>query len=427
MHSQRSGSLDTGAHRRAIGVLVLCTAVNLLARGTADTYAVFLLPLTHAFHTDRATLTGVYSVYMLVYGLAAPVAGIAFDRFGPRILYCVGVALFGSAYLLAGAADAPWQLYLLIGIAGGIGSAAIGIVPASALISRWFGRRLPSAMSVLYASLGTGVLLLAPTAQWLIERAGWRAAYHVLGVAVLVLFPLMLALPWRSIAAGRTGHDAVRAPGASAGGGSLLAALRAPAFWGLFAVMFVTAATTFSIVVQIVAYLVQVGFAPLQAASMYGVMGMLSVAGMLGSGAAAQRYGERRIATLSYSCTIAGVAVLALLTWRPAYVLVAAFVLLFGTMQGSRGPLVATLAARLFSRNGLGAVYGCISLGMGLGAAVGSWAAGALHDLTGGYHASFLLAATGAAIGMVLFRSIDAPAKEPPAPDVATRSRTLAQ
>jgi MFS family permease len=425
MSSDPSVPSDVGATRVALGVLALCIAMNMLSRGISDTYAVFLLPLSREFGADRAALTSVYSVYMLVYGLAAPAAGIAFDRFGPRALYCIGIALFGTAYVLAGAATVLWQLYLLIGVAGGIGSVALGMVPASALVSRWFRERLPAAMSVLYAALGVGVLLLAPSTQWLIERTGWRVAYWVLGGGALLLLPLMLVLPWRTIGLGHAAYrEAHKTSAGASSGATLWRALRTPAFWGLFGVMFITSVATFTIVVQLVAYLVEVGFAPLEAASIYGVMGMLSIIGMLGTGAAATRFGERRVAALSYSCTIAGIAALALLEWRPGYALVGAFALLFGAMQGSRGPLVATLAARLFDRSGLGAVYGCISLGMGVGAAIGSAAAGTLHDLTGGYRAGFVLAAAGAFAGIALFRFIDALSHPPPARGRESTDRT---
>jgi MFS family permease len=394
-----------GAGRLALGVLALCAGLNLLARGVADTYAVFLVPLAEAFAVERGVLTGVYSVYMLVYGLAAPLAGIAFDRFGPRAVYAAGLACLGGGYFAAGGVSAVWQLYLLIGFIGGIGSVALGIVPASGLVSRWFRRRLPSAMSVLHAALGIGVLLFAPLTQWLIERAGWRGAYHIIGLALLALAPLLLLLlPWRRITAGHPEY-AERAADAPPPGarGALARALRMPAFWGLFTVMFVTALATFAVLVQLVAYLVEVGFAPLEAASLYGTMGMLSIVGMLAAGALAERFEERYVATLSYSSTILGIGVLALLAWYPSFVLAGAFVLLFGTMQGSRGPLVTTLAARLFARSGFGAVYGCISLGMGLGGALGSWSSGALHDVTGSYGAGYVLAAAAAGAGIALF------------------------
>lgn len=388
--------------------------MNLLSRGIGESYAVFLLPLAREFGADRGALTGVYSTYMLFAGMMSPLAGIAFDRLGPRFCYCVGLALFGSAYALAGWLDALWQLYLLVGVAGGIGAALIGMVPASGLANRWFRARLASAMGVLYAALGTGLLIIAPGTQWLIERYGWRGAYHALGGLLLALLPLVLALPWRRIAAGPI-ERAARDEHAGGQGNSwtIARALSTPAFWALFGVMFFTSVTTYAIGVQAVAYLVEIGFAPLEAASIYGLVGMISIVGMLGSGVLAERIGERPVATLSYTSTIVGIGMLALLEWHRAYALVGAFVLLFGTMQGSRGPLVAVLSARNFSGGGLGTVYGTIMVGMGLGGAVGSWAAGTLHDLTGNYRAGFLLAALCAGGGLTLFWTVRALSAQP--------------
>ncbi len=386
--------------------------MNLLSRGIGESYAVFLLPLTREFGAERAALTGVYSTYMLVTGMMSPLAGVAFDRLGPRFCYCVGLVLFGAAYLLAGSLTALWQLYFLVGMMGGVGAALIGMVPASGLANRWFRERLASAMGVLYAALGTGLLIIAPTTQWLIERFGWRGAYHALGGVLVALLVPVLFLPWRRIAAGPSAGAGAARP-ASDAAWTVTRALHTSAFWALFGVMFFTSVTTYAIGVQAVAYLVEIGFAPLGAASIYGLVGMISIVGMLGSGVLAERFGERPIATFSYSSTIVGIVVLALLEWRQTYVLVAAFVLLFGTMQGSRGPLVAVLSARNFSGGGMGTIYGTIMVGMGLGGAVGSWAAGTLHDLTGNYRAGFLLAAGTAAGGLALFWTVRALSGQP--------------
>jgi MFS family permease len=397
------------AQRTAIGVLAVCTALNLLSRGVSDAYAVFLLPLERAFGADRATLTGIYSVYMLVHGIAAPAVGMAFDRLGPRAVYAGGLACYGIAYILAGSAGALWQLYALVGLAGGIAAAAIGMVPASGLVSRWFRTRLPFAMGILYASLGTGLLLFAPVTQWLIDALGWRGAYRALGAALLALLPLLVLLPWRRMQAGHPEYAVSGIRRTAQGAAWTLArAVRTSAFWALFAVMFVTSLSTYAINVQVVAYLVEIGFPPLQAASVYGFVGMLSVVGMLGAGVAAGRFGERAVATFAYTCSIAGIAALALLQSTPSQALLVAFVALFGTVAGSRGPLVAVLSARNFSGGGMGAIYGTIVLGLGLGGAVGSWGVGVLHDLTGGYLAGFALGASGALAGIALFWRVGA-------------------
>ena len=67
--------------------------MNLLSRGIGESYAVFLLPLAREFGAERGALTGVYSTYMLFAGIMSPLAGIAFDRLGPRFCYCVGLAV----------------------------------------------------------------------------------------------------------------------------------------------------------------------------------------------------------------------------------------------------------------------------------------------------------------------------------------------
>jgi len=395
---------DVQVRRTAIGVLAVCTLLNFLSRGVSESYAVFLLPLEREFGADRATLTGIYSVYMLMNGLAAPAVGMAFDRVGPRAVYAGGIACFGIGYILAGSIGALWQLYALVGLVGGVAAAATGMVPASALASRWFRARLASAMGVLYASLGTGLLLFAPITQGLIDAFGWRGAYRVLGAGALLLLPLLLLLPWRRMAAGHPGYAASGIQRTAQGAAwTLSRAIRTTPFWALFAVMFVTSVSTYAINVQIVAYLVEVGFAPLQAASVYGFVGMLSVTGMLGAGVAAGRFGERAVATFAYACSIAGIVALAALEATPSQLLLVAFVVLFGSVAGSRGPLIAVLAARHFSGGGLGAIYGAIVVGLGLGGAVGSWAVGVLHDLTGDYRAGFALGACGAAAGIGLF------------------------
>jgi MFS family permease len=417
MSSPPAPSAD--ARRTALAVLALCAAMNLLARGVGETFNVFLLPLQAEFGWQRADLTGVYSVYMLVHGLAALGAGLLFDRMGPRQLYILGLALLGSGYLLAGRLGSLWQLYVCIGLLGGLGATAMGMVPASGLICRWFRARLASAMGLAYAGLGTGVLVIVPLAQWLIDRHGWRATYEGMGLTLLVLIVPVALLPWRRIAAGHPLLAAERRAGAAdASGWTLRRALASRPFWGLFAVFFFTSFSIYLINPQFVAYLVDAGFPALQASLAFGVAGMLSVAGMIGTGWLADRFSRLWVVSVSYGLTFAGLGFLALLPGTPTAPLLVAFVLCFGLSMGARGPVVSTLAARLYPGGGFGAVYGAITLGMGLGAASGSKLSGVLHDLTGGYQANLGLSAAMLLAALAQFWLIPALASgRHPAPD----------
>jgi MFS family permease len=398
---------QVAANRAALGVLMMCTVISAISRGVGESFAIFLLPIAREFQTDRAALTGIYSAYMVALGVMSPIAGTIFDRLGARLCYSVGLAVFGGACLLASQVSALWQLYLLTGLGGAIGASMIGMLPASSLVSRWFQKKLSTAMGVISASMGVGLLVFSPIVQSLVAQRGWRGAYQVLGLMLLAVLALIQFLPWRRIAAGAPEIAAARKQQAADGQAwTVSRALRTPVFWALFGVMFCTSVSTFAVSVQLVAYLIESGLPPLQAASIYGLVGMVSIVGTFLAGSLADRIGEMRVAIISYGSTIAGVAALAALGSSHAMAMVAAFVVLFGTMQGSRGPLVAVLSARNFAGGRQTGIYGAVLFGMGMGGALGSWGSGALYDLTGGYYGGFALSAAGAACGLLLFVTV---------------------
>src|SRR6185437_8963377 len=168
--------------RMALGVLALCFALAVIGRGLAESFTVFLKPISEAFGWDRAQVVSVYSLTWLASGLTAPVVGRVFDRSGPRAVYSLGIFLLGAAFLIAAYAQHLWQLQLSIGLCVGFGAALIGNVPNSILLGRWFGPRLPTAMAVVYSAMGGGVLILLPTSQLLIDHVGWRGTYQLFGV-----------------------------------------------------------------------------------------------------------------------------------------------------------------------------------------------------------------------------------------------------
>lgn len=376
--------------RLAVLVIAIGFVFNLLGRGMSETWAVFLLPIENEFGWRRQDVTSVYSVYLMVNGLMAPFAGMLFDRFGPRASYGLGTALFGLAALGAAHAQAQWHFFVLSGLAFGISSAVIGMVPASVLIARWFAAGLGRAISFAYAGFGTGILVLVPIAQWSIERFGWRSTYLGFGSAMLLLCAGAMLLPWRRLAAGAPEVMAARGDARPVSRfGGVLAALRTREFWMLAQAFHFTALGMYLVIPQTVAYLIDNGFAPLSAASIFGVAGMLSMVGIVTSGWLSDRVGYRFAATLSFVLTLAGTACLAAISFSSLVLFPIGFVLLFGVAQGARGPIISTLSNRFFAGASAATVFGILYLAMSIGAALGSWGSGLLHDLTGGYLAAY--------------------------------------
>jgi MFS family permease len=382
----------TPQNRTAVAVLATVFLFNLLGRGSGDTYAVFLLPLEREFGWARSQLTSVYSMYLLVGAFIAPMAGTLFDRFGPRVTYSGGLLCLSAAFFLASTLGDLWQFYLFVGVMIGVGVGLVGMVPASALLTRWFRARLSTAIGIAYSATGMGVLLLVPLSQWLIGQLGWRTSYQVLAWIMLAAVPVAaFVVPWRRFVAGLQDSVSGLRERAAGDGWTVRAALRSRAFWALVQVFFFTATAMFAVLVQAVVYFIDLGFSPISAASAFGVTGMLSVVSVSMSGLVAERYGYRNTVSASFAGTAAGVAILALMSVWPSGPLLAAFVLVFGLCMGVRGPIVSSIATRRFAGPKVATIYGLIYSANAIGAAFGSLLGGLLHDLTRGYVAGFAL------------------------------------
>jgi MFS family permease len=394
--------------RVALNVLALCFALSVLGRGLGESFTVFLKPISVSFGWDRAQVVSVYSLTALAGGLAAPLVGRLFDRSGPRTVYALGLLLLGGAFLTAAHAHYLWQFQLSIGICVGIGIAFIGNVPNSILLGRWFGPRLPTAMAVVYSATGAGVLILLPASQVLIDHVGWRGAYQIFGGAALFLLLPLLILPWRLFSTGSPHVVKNAAADFADESWTLLSAMRHHAFWALFATFFFTAIGMYAISPQVVAYLIDAGFAPLQAATAWGFSGVVLLFGMLGISWLDGIIGRRPSVLFSYAVSILGIVMLWLLQWYPNFWLLTGFVICFGSMIGSRGPLLTATAMKIFRGERVGTIYGAISIGSGLGSAFGSWGGGLIHDFSHSYNPLVAFSLVSVLLGMIPFLVVPA-------------------
>jgi MFS family permease len=395
--------------RVALNVLALCFALSVLGRGLGESFTVFLKPISEDFGWDRAQVVSVYSLTWLAGGLTAPLVGRLFDRSGPRTVYSLGLLLLGGAFLVASHAQQLWQFQLSIGVCVGIGIAFIGNVPNSILLGRWFGPRLPTAMAILYSATGAGVLILLPASQLLIDHVGWRGAYQIFGsIVLLLLLPLLLVLPWRLFSTGSPHLAKKSDPDFVDKGWTLGSAMRHHAFWALFATFFFTSIGMYAISAQIVAYLIDAGFPPLQAATAWGFSGIVLLFGMLGITSLDGVIGRRPSVLFSYAISIIGIILLWLIQWYPNYWLLTGFVACFGSMIGSRGPLLTATAMKIFRGERVGTIYGTISIGSGLGSALGSWSGGLIHDWTHSYNPLIAFSLVAVFCGMIPFLLVPA-------------------
>jgi len=144
--------------------------------------------LIQVFHTDRAAIGTMYTMYSVAAVVAVMAGGFLIDRVGVR-----RASLIFSGFVVAGASLVAWAPSLPVLYAGrvlfGIGSESM-IVAQSAITARWFtGKELAMAFGITLTIARLGTLFSFNTEELLATRFGWRGALWI--AAALCVFSLL--------------------------------------------------------------------------------------------------------------------------------------------------------------------------------------------------------------------------------------------
>ena len=370
--------------------LLLSASFITFAVGAAcmHSYTVFLVAFIEAFGWSRAESSIAYSVSQLVTGATSPLVGVLVDRLGPQKLILMGGGLLALGLVASAFADALWQVIVLYGVVMTLGANCLGLVVFVPILSRRFVRNRGMAVAVVQSANGFARAFSAPLSQVLIAGVGWRGAYLAQGGFMAAAFLPLAALFRRSEPAriATTGGHA-----AASSGWTLRYAMRTPHFWLLFLVYVFTGLGSFLVALHQLAFAVTIGFDKLYAAEVLGLGALLSLPGVIVTGILSDHVGRELSAVVTYGTSIFGVACAMLITSPEQHLLLWLHSCFFGLTWGARGPAITAKTADLFPGPQLGAILGVITIGSGLGAALGSWGAGWIFDATGSYQVAFSL------------------------------------
>jgi MFS family permease len=366
-------------------------------------YGVFLPVLAEHFGWSRGAISAALSVNLLVGGLAGFGVGALADRHGPRALLAVTVALAGAAFALVSAVGALWQLYLLVGLLGGLGMSSFYLL-CSATVIHWFDERRGLALALVFVGFNLGYITGGPLAAWLITRLGWRAAYYILGsgcglLTTCAALTVRLPRPAERAALHRPA-PAHAAASRGAAGVTLRESLADPRQWGLNLSWLLLGGLALMISVHAVPFARDRGVSLAGASLALTAYGVGSVVGRLIAGAVSDRLGTRL--TIGAAYVLETAALLALL-WLPSRGALLASLVAFGAGFSASDTMVAKVIPEVFGLKAIGAIMGILTLGWRSGAALGPAAAGFLYDLTGSYALPFGVAPVAVLVSWALF------------------------
>jgi MFS family permease len=360
------------------------------SRGLHSSFGVFNVALLDSFGWTRGATAGIFSIVLAVDALLSPAAGYLLDRFGTRIIAIAGCLTLAVGLFLSSQVSVLWELYICFGLVLATGFTLTGMVPHIFLISEWFSSNRASAIGVVYAGSGVGIMLLAPLSAWLISAYGWQRAFEIYAAMVLVLLLPIVLLSYQPGPHGHSGAHGGQKKGEQNQWTAKLA-LQSLQFWLLFIARIGAASGTTVIVTHQVAHVVDVGFSKLLAASIFGLAGITSSFGRVIFGFIADHLTKQAAYSLNIAMTIVGVGALMILRDPSQAWLLYVYVIFFGIGFGSRAVIFSSLTADIFAGKGFGSILGYSTVAVGVGGALGSYFGGVFHDWTGSYTMSFTL------------------------------------
>src|SRR5256886_3946926 len=353
-------------------IAVLAFLILGFTRGLHSSFGVFYVALLDTFGWSRGATAGVFSMVLAVDAILSPVVGYLLDRFGTKKIVCSGCFILALGLLLSSTIDSLWQLYIFFGLVSAVGITFTGMVPHVFLISEWFVSNRASAIGFVYAGTGVGILVLAPLSEWLLSVWGWARAFQTFAAIMLIALLLLVAVFYQHGPYGEKLRSK-KEPKKDGNQWTARLALRSLQFWLLFFARICAAAGTIVIVAHQVAYVVDVGYSKLLAASIFGFAGIISSFGRVVFGFIADLLTKQAAYTLNIVMTVIGVGALMMLRDPSQTWLLYVYVIFFGIGFGSRAVIFSALTADLFSGKGFGSILGYSTVAVGVGGALGSW------------------------------------------------------
>lgn len=343
-------------------------------------FAVLLHPVATDLHASTAAVTGALTTAVLTAAAMAMPVGRWLDRHGGRAMMTTG-SLAGAVLLVAWSqVRAPWQLYVVF--AGlGVAMAMALYEAATAVIVSWFdpARRARAVLGMIVVA-GFASTIFMPLTGFLEHRVGWRNTLLILAsLYAVVAIPLHAVVVRRPAARGSAEPRATSAHRRDL----VRAAVRDSRFWCL-AVAFVAHSTAMSaMTIHLVGFLVHSGHPATFAATVAGLLGVLSVTGRLLLTAARRRFALHTVVAAVF--TVQAGAALSL-PWIGTSRLGAVLAVTgFGLGFGVGSLATPILLAERYGTTAYASIAGALATPVTLAKAGAPLAAAALYTLTGSY------------------------------------------
>ncbi len=310
----------------------------------------------------------------IVNGVAGPIIGHLVDRIGARIVMTSGALIGGMSLLAIAASSQPWHFYLLYGVLGAIGVAEFGGLVTSAVVAKWFVRKRGRAIAFTTMGISLGGAVMIPVTAYVIDQFGWRMAWIVSGLLIIVLVTLPSFIFMRNTPEDmglRPDGDPVEPQEADLTDGASAAqrrtasqeqiwtlgeALRTPSLWLMVLAFGLSSMGLSTMILHQIAYIQDKGFVQL-AATASSITALSAFFCKPVWGFLLERFPPRYCAAAAYLCAALGLVILIYADSAPMVLL---YSVVFGFGMGSGPVLDPVFFADYYGRTFVGTIRGFV-------------------------------------------------------------------
>ena len=405
-----AGATPTFRGGAILGIATLAVFLS----GPAQTYgvSVFIDPMLAEFGWSRGLVSTTYSIATLLSALPLVIIGRQIDRVGSRVILTIASICFGLSLLWLSRVNTPLGLLVGFAVLRTCGSGVLTLA-ARTLIPQWFVRRRGRAFSILGLGSALSLALVPRANESLISWVGWRDAWTIVAVVILLGLVPAIALMVRNrpedvgeYPDGVSPESAVTtarsALADSTDDWTLKEAMRTRAFWAMLVAGAVPALVITGVSFHQISIMTARGLPSSLAATSFAVESAVALPLTLLTGWLVDRYATRYILSAAQAFLLLA---LVLLVFAQTPALALSYSALRGAAMGLWGVAADVAWASYFGRRYLGTIRGVTFAAGIVGAAIGPVPLGLAFDATGSYAAAIVayMALPAAAMAFVLF------------------------
>ena len=386
--------------RQTVVIAIMAAALAVMvSTGIRQSFGLFLQPVSDSLGSGREAFSLAIAISNLIYGL--PLVGIIADRTGSRWVLVAGGVLYSLGLIVLSRAVNATGLQLSLGLMIGLAlSATTYVVVLGAVAQLVPPNRQSSTFGIITATGSSGMFVIPPLAQFLIDSYGWQTALMVLAGVSLIIVLLAFGLP------NRTGRQARKDTAVS-----LEAVVEEPfinilkkakghiGYLLLTTGFFVCGFHVAFIATHLPAFLTDNGLPTFVGAGALSLVGAFNMIGSFSFGWLGDKLRKKYLLSIIYFGRAVVITIFLLLPITQTSALV--FGGAIGFLWLATVPLTSGTVAQIFGVRYLSTLYGIVFLSHQVGAFLGVWLGGRLYDASGTYNLVWYIA-----IGLGIFAAL---------------------